>query len=148
MKKNSCVKAFLVFALIAMTSVPVFAKNWIQIGEGHYIDVDSIRPASTYGAYNYTTKYLAKSVPLDKAYGREIWTLTTSSYIDCRSNYAKTISYTGLDANDNKVVSGRKVGKQWFGINNPGSRAYESYAFICTDKYLHVHPGYNRFWWY
>lgn len=148
MKKNLHLKTFLTLSIIAMTSLSAFAQNWIQIGERHYIDADSIKPASTYGAYNMYTKYLAKNNPLEKINGREVWTITTYSYIDCRSAYAKTIAYTALDADDNKIVSGQKVGKQWYGINNPGSKAYESYAFVCTDKYLHHYPGYNRLWWY
>lgn len=137
-------------ALLAVTflSVPAFAVNWIQIGSGHYIDADSVRPASTYGSYTMDTKYMGVNAPLEEINGSKVWTINTNSYIDCRSGYAKTLTYTALDQRNNVVTRGRNVQKQWMGIDTPGSRAYESYAFVCTDKYLMNRSGYNRFWYY
>lgn len=146
--KKSLLKAFVGFAFLAVTAVPAFATNWVQIGEGHYIDAHSIRPSANYGTYTYYTKYLAKAAPLERINGYEVWTIKTNSYVDCANAYAKTLSYTALDANERIVASDKKIGKQWFGVNNPGSKAYESYAFVCTDKYLNVRPGYHPLWWY
>ena len=146
--KKSLLKAFAIFAVVAISSVPAFARNWVQIGDGHYIDADSIRPSNNYGTYTFDTKYLAKNVPLERINGADIWTIKTSSYVDCANTYAKTLSYTALDGNDKVVATDRKIGKQWFGVNNPSSKAYESYAFVCTDKYLRVRPYYSPLWWY
>lgn len=129
-------------------SIPALAINWVQIGDGHYIDADSIRPSSDYGTYTYNTKYLGKGAPLERVDGQNIWTIKTYSYMDCRQAYAKTISYTALNENEKIINSSRNIGKQWFGVNTPGSKGYESWSFICTDKYLHNYPAYNKFWWY
>lgn len=131
-----------------LATVPVLATNWVQIGQGHYIDADSVKQSSSFATYTYNTKYLGKSVPLEKLDGHDIWTIKTFSYMDCRQAYAKTLSYTALDANERIVNSSKNIGKQWFGVNTPGSKGYESWAFICTDKYLHNYPGYNNIWWY
>ena len=146
--KKTFLKAFVVLTLLGSAAVPALATNWVQIGEGHYIDAHSIRHSANYGTYTYETKYLAKSTPLERINGHEIWTIKTNSYIDCANAYAKTLSYTALDANERIVASDRKIGKQWFGVNTPGSKAYESYAFVCTDKYLQSRPGYHPLWWY
>ena len=146
MKKN-LLKLLLISAFAAV-SVPAFATNWIAIGEGHYIDADSIRPASNYGTYTMLTKYQASGTPLEVVNGRDIWTIKTNSFVDCTSNYAKTVSYSAYDSKGRVVTTGRSVGKQWYGINNPGSRAYESYAFVCTDKYLDSWRGYDSLWMY
>ena len=145
---NRFSKAFVILGLLAVTAVPAMARNWVQIGDGHYIDAESIKPYSNYGSYTMDTKYIAKNIPLETLNNREVWTIKTHSYIDCKSAYAKTLSYTALDADDNTIATNKNIGKQWYGINTPGSRAYESYLFVCTDKYLNVRPGYHSLWWY
>lgn len=148
MKKTKMVKMFALLALVATATIPAFAKNWVQIGNGHYIDVDSIKPSSTYGAYTFDTKYLAQNgIPLEVINGRKVWTIKTKSYIDCKSAYGKTISYSALDADDRTIVSGNSVHKQWLNIGTSG-RASESYDFVCTDRYLDVRPGYQSLWLY
>jgi len=132
----------------AIAVAPAFAASWVRIGDGHYIDADSIRPSTNYGTYTMNTKYLAGSTPLEVINGKSIYTIKTSSYVDCTSNYAKTVSYSAYDKNGRLVSSGRNIWKQWCDINNPGSRAYESYAFVCTDKYLRDRDGYQALWWY
>ena len=119
---------FLLLGIITMTSVPAFAVSWIKIGEGHYIDVDSIRPSQTYGSYTFDTKYLSTGSPLEEINGRKVYTINTNSFMDCRTFYGKTLTYTGLDEAGRVVVRGRDVQKQWNEINAPGSRAYESYC--------------------
>ena len=141
-------KINLVKSLVAMTLAPAFAVNWVRIGDRHYIDADSIRPSNSYGTYTMKTKYLGAGSPLEIINGRDIWTIKTNSFVDCTSNYAKTISYSAYDKNGAVVTTSRNVWKQWFDINNPGSRAYESYAFVCTDKYLDSRAGYGNLWWY
>lgn len=134
--------------LLLTSATPVFAQNWVQIGDGHYIDSQSIKSTSTYGAFTYDTKYLAKNSPLEYIGSRGVWTIKTHSYIDCRSAYAKTLSYIALDSNERIIASEKNIGKQWFGINNPGTRGYESYAFVCTDQYVNKYPNYNSMWMY
>jgi len=148
MKKSWNLALLLIGLIVATFASPAFAKNWVQIGDGHYIDAESIRPTAYYGSYTMDTKYLGKSSPLEVVNNIPIWTIKTHSYIDCKAAYAKTLSYTALDGNERVVVSDKNIGKQWFGINNPGSRAHESYLFVCTDKYLNVRPGYRNLWWY
>ena len=138
----------LVLIVAAMAISPAFAMNWIQIGEGHYIDVDSIRSSTQYGSFTFDTQYLGNSAPLEEIDGKKVWTIKTNSYIDCRNGYAKTITYTALDGENKVVVRGKNVQKQWLNINTPGNKAYESYAFVCTDRYVNSYPRYNRFWWY
>lgn len=136
------------FALLSLLVSPAMATNWFQIGQGHFIDSHSIKPANDYGTYTFDTKYTANAKPLEYVDGHGIWTIKTHSYIDCRNSYAKTLSYVGLDSNEKKVASNNNIGKQWFGIDNPGSKAYESYVFVCTDKYLKVREGYHPLWMY
>lgn len=147
MKKRKIIGLFSALALVAVISLPAFAKNWVQIGDGHYIDVDSIRQSSTYGSYTFDTKYLGKGVPLEVINGRKVWTIKTRSYIDCKSAYGKTLSYTALDADDRTIVSGNSVYKQWLNIG-AGGRGSESYDFVCTDRYLDARPGYHSLWLY
>lgn len=134
-------------ALIALLAGPALAKNWIEIGERHYIDADSIRQSTNYGTYTFDTKYLAKDTPLEILNGRQVWTVKTYSYIDCPNAYAKTLSYTAYDADDNKIGANRYIQKQWYNIAG-GGRGSEAYTFICTDKYLNKYPGYHKLWWY
>lgn len=141
-------RGFLVLALVAMTYVPAFATNWVRIGNGHYIDSDSIRPSNNYGTYTMRTKYIASGTPLEVINGKDVWTIKTNSFVDCTANYAKTISYSAYDKNGKVVTTGRNIWKQWYDIHNPGSRAYESYAFVCTDKYLDSRSDYVNLWWY
>ena len=145
---KNLLKCFLVLAVVAMTYVPAFATNWVRIGDRHYIDADSIRPATNYGTYTMRTKYVGGNTPLEVINGRDVYTIKTNSYVDCTSNYAKTVSYSAYDRKGSVVSTGRNVWKQWYDVNNPGSRAYESYAFVCTDKYLDARPGYENLWWY
>ncbi len=146
--KRSMLKSVVAFAIIALTCAPSFATNWVRIGTNHYIDSDSIRPSTNYGTYTMRTKYLGGSEPLEVINGRNIYTIKTNSFVDCTSNYAKTISYSAYDRSGRVVTTGRNVWKQWYDINRPGSRAYESYEFVCTDKYLDHRDGYGSFWWY
>ena len=147
MKKRNVACLLGTLILVSALSLPAFAKNWIQIGDGHYIDVDSIRQSSTYGAYTFDTKYLGKGAPLEVINGRKVWTIKTKSYIDCKSAYGKTLSYSALDADDRTIVSGNSVYKQWINIGGNG-RGAESYDFVCTDRYLDVRPGYHSLWLY
>ena len=139
---------FATFVLVAMTAVPAFAVSWAKIGEGHYIDVDSIRPSQAYGSYTFDTKYLSTGEPLEEINGKKVYTINTNSFMDCRTSYGKTLTYTGLDEAGRVVVRGRDVQKQWNEINAPGSRAYETFLFVCSDRYLQQYPRYNRLWWY
>ena len=148
MRRNGFTKALMALSLVGLLAAPALATNWLQIGPGHYIDSHSVKPANDYGTYTFDTKYLAKEKPLEYVNNQGVWTIHTHSYIDCRNAYGKTLSYTALDSNEKKLVSNNNIGKQWFGINNPGSKAYESYLFVCTDKYLNEREGYNPLWWY
>ncbi len=141
-------KSLLALSVLSMSLVPAFATNWVRIGTNHYIDSDSIKPSTNYGTYTMKTRYLTTAVPLETINGRDIYEIKTNSFVDCTSNYAKTVSYSAYDNNGRLVTTGRNVGKQWYNINNPGSRAYESYAFVCTDKYLDSWEGYDTLWMY
>lgn len=147
MKKSRVLGLFVALVMVATISAPAFARNWVQIGDRHYIDTDSIRPTSNYGAYTFKTKYMAKDYPLEEVNGRKVWTVITNSYIDCKSAYGKTISYTALDANDRTIVSNSRIYKQWLNIGR-GTNASESYDFVCTDRYLRHYPEYNGLWLY
>lgn len=146
--KKGFLKGFLVLAAVAITYVPAFATNWVNIGPNHYIDSDSIKPSTNYGTYTMKTKYVSPTGPLEVINGRNVYTIRTNSFVDCTSNYAKTISYTAYDRNGSTIASGRNVGKHWYDIDHPGSRAYETYAFVCTDKYINSWRGHNALWWY
>ena len=146
--KKVLVKTLCVAMCVLTTLAPSFATNWVRIGNGHYIDSDSIRPSNNYGTYTMLTKYVASGTPLEVVNGRDIWTIKTNSFVDCAANYAKTVSYSAYDERGRVVTTGRNVGKQWYDINNPGSRAYESYAFVCTDRYLNSWRGYDNLWLY
>lgn len=141
-------KSLLAVSMLSMSLVPAFATNWVRIGTNHYIDSDSIRPAANYGTYTMRTRYSTTVTPLETINGRDIFEIKTNSFVDCTSNYAKTVSYSAYDNRGRLVTTGRNVGKQWYDINNPGSRAYESYAFVCTDKYLNSWRGYDDLWMY
>lgn len=147
MKKRKIIGLFSVLVLVSAISLPAFAKNWVRIGEGHYIDVDSIKPSSSYGAYTFDTKYVGQGVPLEVVNGRKVWTIKTRSYIDCKSAYGKTLSYSALDSDDRTIVSGNSIHKQWLNLGTRG-RGAESYEFVCTDKYLDLRPGYHNLWLY
>ena len=136
------------FLMLSCFVAPALAANWVQIGEGHYIDAQSIKRTSEYGTFTFNTKYLGTSRPLEIINNQEVWTVKTYSFMDCRNAYAKTLNYTAYNASERIVDQDKNVGKQWFGINTPGSRGFESYAYICTDKYIHSYPGYRSLWWY
>ncbi len=146
--KFDLLKKFVVLGVIVLTCAPSFATNWVKIGANHYIDSDSIRPSTNYGTYTMRTKYTTNAGPLEVINGRNIYTINTNSFIDCTSNYAKTVSYSALDRSGRVVASGRNVWKQWYDINRPGSRAYESYEYVCSDKYLDTRSGYDTLWYY
>lgn len=146
--KKSVLRLLLGVAFLFL-AVPAFATNWVLIGDGHYIDSDSIKPANEYGTYTMQTEYLSKNnVPLEIINGKEIYNIKTNSFIDCRNHFAKTVSYSAYDANKKHVVTGTGVAKHWYDIHNPGSRAYESFAFVCTDRYLRQYRNYHPLWMY
>lgn len=147
MKKFMC-KSILILLVLALTYIPAHATNWVRIGDGHYVDADSIAPTDRHGAFTLKTKYIASGEPLEIMHGKEIWTIRTNSYVDCVSNYAKTISYAAYDKRERVVSSSRHVGKQWYEINRPGTRAYESYEFVCTDNYINAWHDYDSLWKY
>lgn len=147
MKKTTAFKFLALFAAL-MVSVPVFAVNWVKIGDGHYIDSDSIRPSNAYGSYTFDTRYVGEGAPLEEIDGKKIWTINTNSFIDCRSAYGKTLTYTALDKDYRVVVRGKNVQKQWIGMNTPGNRGHESFSFVCSDRYLDRYQHYHRMWWY
>ena len=148
-KSKKMLKTFVSLLIMGMTIVPAFATNWVLIGDGHYIDTDSIVPASTYGSYTYSTEYLSRDGrPIEIINDKQIYTIKTDSYVDCRSNFAKTVAYYAYDKNRKQIYSSRNIGKQWYDINTPGSRAYESYRYVCTDQYLNARRGYSPLWWY
>ena len=146
--KKSVVKNLLVLTMVSAILTPAFAASWERVGNGHYVDSTSIEAKSTPGTFTFKTKYIASGAPLEVINGKEIWSIKTESYIDCATNYAKTLSYTAYDSNEKKVASGENVGKQWYDIHRPGTRAYEAFEFVCTDKYINKWDGYDRFWWY
>ena len=76
-------RGFLVLALVAMTYVPAFATNWVRIGNGHYIDSDSIRPSNNYGTYTMRTKYNASCTTLEVINGNDVLTIKTNTYLYC-----------------------------------------------------------------
>ena len=146
--KKGLLKCLFATMIVAVSLMPAMATNWVKIGDNHYIDADSVRRSSTYGTYTMLTKYIATGTPLEVMNGRDVWSIKTNSYIDCTTNYAKTISYSAYDKFGHTVASARNIGKQWYDINSPGSRAYESYSFVCSDRYLNVRPGYDPLWLY
>ena len=147
MKKNFW-KRFLPLALIMVLCTPVFATNWVRIGNGHYVDSDSVRPAADYGTYTMRTKYISSDEPLEEINGKDIWTIKTDSFVDCRANFAKTIAYTAYDKKDRVAASGKNMCKHWQEIQRPGSRPHEIYSYVCTDAYLNRRPDYVDLWWY
>jgi hypothetical protein len=146
--KRILTAGFLGIFAAMIVAAPVFAVNWVRIGEGHYIDSDSIRPSTTYGSFTFDTRYLGGNSPLEEINGKKVWTINTNSYIDCKSAYGKTLTYTALDKDYKVVMRGKNVQKQWYGMDTPGSRGNESYTFVCTDRYLDRYHDYHRMWWY
>ena len=106
-------KGLLAFAAVALALTPAFATSWVRIGDGHYIDSDSIKPSANYGTYTMVTKYIANDSPLEVINGTGVWTIKTNSFVDCTSNYAKTVSYTAYDSRGRVVTTGRNIAKQW-----------------------------------
>ena len=95
--KKKLLKSVLALSIAMVTLTPAFATNWVRIGTNHYIDSDSIRPAANYGTYTMRTRYLTTVTPLETINGRDIFEIKTNSFVDCTTNYAKTVSYSAYD---------------------------------------------------
>lgn len=133
--KNIGIKKLLsIVALFATCSLSVFALNWEQVGDGHYIDTDSIRESYDPGTYTFTTKYMAKEYPLETINNQEVWGVKTKTYVDCKISYAKMLSYIPLNENDKAITPKRTTSKQWVNIDS-GNVVYEPYSYVCRETF-------------
>ena len=146
--KKIVVSGIYAFLIVFAMAIPSFSVNWVRIGSGHYIDSDSIRPSDAVGTYTFDTRYVGEDQPLEEIDGRKVWTINTNSYIDCKTAYGKTLTYTALDKDYKVIIRGKNVQKQWLGLDSAGVRGNDTYAFVCTDRYIDRYHRYNRMWWY
>lgn len=146
--KNTCITKLLTgIVLIVTMSSPAFAVKWEQVGEGHYIDTDSIRESYDPGTYTFITKFMAKSYPLETINNQEVWGVKTKTYVDCRSSYAKMMSYIPLNQNYKAITPKRLTSKQWVNIDS-GNVVYEPYSYVCREVFESPEFEYRNLWSY
>ena len=88
-------------SLILISALPAFAYHWTLAGQGNYVDADSIHPTKTSNFYTgegsgnvYTmwTKFVADEVPIERMYGKDIWSSRAKVAIDCGNRDIRRLS--------------------------------------------------------
>ena len=135
------------FALIVISMLPAKAYHWVLVGQGNYVDADSIRSTTQSNFYTgegsgnvYTlwTKYIADEQPIERMFGKDIWSSRAKVVIDCASHTATRLSYFAYDAEGFAVAEFQKKKKKLLNITDTlDSPATEIYNFVCKGEYLH-----------
>lgn len=135
------------FTLIVFSTLPAFAFHWVIVGQGNYVDADSVRPIhqSNYytgegggNIYTLSTKFVADEQPIERMYGKDVWSSRAKVVIDCGNKTATRLSYYAYDAEGFAIAEYPKVNEKLLNITEAADTpASEIYNFVCTGEYNH-----------
>ncbi len=142
------------FSMIIISALPAFAYHWTLAGQGNYVDADSIRPTkqSNYytgegsgSVYTMWTKFVADEQPIERMFGKDVWSSRAKVAIDCASRTATRLSYYAYDAEGFAVAEYPKVNEKLLNITEDmETPAAEIFNFVCSGEYKkHVQHRHN-----
>lgn len=133
------------FALTVFSILPAKAYHWVLVGQGNYVDADSIRTTKQTNHYTSEgsgnlyilwTKYIADEVPIERMFGRDIWSSRAKIIIDCAGHTASRLSYYAYDAEGFVVAEYPKINEKILNAkDDPESPANEIFNFVCEGEY-------------
>lgn len=144
------------FSFIIISSLPAFAYHWSLAGQGNYVDVDSIHPTKTSNYYTgegsgdiYTmwTKYVADEQPIERMFGKDVWSARAKVAIDCGNRTATRLSYYAYDAEGFAIAEYPKVNEKLLNITEDMEfPAAEIFNFVCSGEYKKHAPHRHNTW--
>lgn len=146
------------FTLFVFMGLPANAYHWVLVGQGNYVDADSIRSTVQSNYYTgegeghiYTlwTKYIADEQPIERMFNMDIWSSRAKVVIDCGNRTATRLSYFAYDAEGFAVAEYPKVNEKLLNITDDmETPASEIYNFVCKGEYKHHVQHRHHTWRY
>ena len=134
-----------IVAIFVLLGLPASAYHWVLVGQGNYVDADSIRSTTQSNYYTgegegsvYTlwTKYIADEQPIERMFSMDIWSSRAKVAIDCENKTATRLSYYAYDAEGFAVAEYPKVNERLLDITDDmDNPAAEIYKFVCNGGY-------------
>lgn len=133
------------FALIIFSVLPAKAFHWVLVGQGNYVDADSIKTTKTSNYYTgegggniYTlwTKFIADEQPIERMFGKDVWSSRAKVVVDCGNRTATRLSYFAYDAEGFAIAEYPKVNEKILNITDDmETPAAEIFNFVCKGDY-------------
>ncbi len=134
-------RLLLLVALFGITISPAFCSHWVTVGNGHYVDVDTIVPKQNFEGYElngryyeFWTKYVSNGKPYKTIFGKGVVASANKVLLDCQTRFARRLSYFAYDAQGNEIIGLKMVNEQWHHLH-PRTVPFEAYQFVCSGKY-------------
>ena len=136
-------KLLLLFTLLSVSVLPVFAINWISCADKIYVDSDNIAPYydilgnQVKGEYTYWLKVLkdqsASFKSLEKDFNKKIWYYLSYNKISCKTRTTTPINMYFYDLKNNPIETFNLSYEQPSAIV-PGSVSDFIYQSVCLAK--------------
>lgn len=136
-------KLLLLFTLLSISALPVFAINWISCADKIYVDSDNIAPYydilgnQVKGEYTYWLKVLNDQSDsfksLEKNFNKKIWYCLSYNKISCKTRTISSINMYFYDLKNNPIETFNLSYEQHSAIV-PGSVSDFIYQSVCLGK--------------
>lgn len=136
-------KLLLLFTLLSISALPVFAINWISCADKIYVDSDNIAPYydilgnQVKGEYTYWLKVLNDQSDsfksLEKDFNKKIWYNLGYNKISCKTRTTTPINVYFYDLKNNLIETFNLSYEQPSAIV-PGSVSDFIYQSVCLAK--------------
>lgn len=142
-KRKMKTKLLLLFTLLSVSVLPVFAINWISCADKIYVDSDNIAPYydilgnQVKGEYTYWLKVLNNQSDsfksLEKDFNKKIWYNLSYNKISCKTRTTTPINVYFYDLKNNPIETFNLSYEQPSAIV-PGSVSDFIYQSVCLAK--------------
>lgn len=136
-------KLLLLFTLLSISALPVFAINWISCADKIYVDSYNIAPYydilgnQVKGEYTYWLKVLNDQSDsfksLEKDFNKKIWYYLSYNKISCKTRTISSINMYFYDLKNNPIETFNLSYEQPSAIV-PGSVSDFIYQSVCLGK--------------
>ena len=112
-------KKFIILSFVFLLSIPVFAAEWVQVGDKEYVDKESIFQFNQYG--NEHISFWIKSlndksklfVDFEKAFKTKVWYVKSLWEINCTQKKIIIRDKVVYDLNQNVIYSFDDTFSKW-----------------------------------